>query len=158
MSAAFSFRPDKALRAALLLTLLMLLFCQDAWAQRRPAPQRKRPVRRAHAAPAPEPMRIETRVDRPASFPGLDRYLAINIQYPEAAREARAEGKAIVAFLVRTDGSVANVSIHRSSGYYWLDEEAMRVIRKMPQWRPAEVDGRFVSSSFLVPVNFELKE
>jgi protein TonB len=40
---------------------------------------------------------------------------------------------------------------------FGCDEEAMRVIRKMPQWRPGKQSGRAVRVKFNLPISFTLE-
>lgn len=96
-----------------------------------------------------------------ASFPGgmgeLINFLVNNVKYPEAAKEAGHEGKAVVHFIVRADGSLSDFSILKSSSWEELDEEALRVARSMPLWEPAvNESGEAVDMEFALPVNFKL--
>jgi protein TonB len=67
-------------------------------------------------------------------------------------------GVSIVAFTIDQTGRASNIRILKSSGNPILDGEAMRVIRKMPNWTPGKVNGRNVSVMQKVPVVFELGE
>lgn len=96
-----------------------------------------------------------------ASFPGgfeaLMNFLANNVKYPKAAKEAGHEGKAVVHFIVRADGSLSDFSILKSSSWEELDKEALRVARSMPLWEPAvNESGEAVDMEFALPVNFKL--
>ncbi|WP_222165458.1 energy transducer TonB [Edaphocola aurantiacus] len=75
-------------------------------------------------------------------FPGgtaaLQKYLGNEIRYPAYAREAEIEGKLIIAFVVTRQGTVTNARIIKGKELgHGLPEEALRVIKKMPVWRPA---------------------
>ena len=63
-------------------------------------------------------------------------FLMMNMKYPQAAVKAKQQGRAIVGFVVRKDGTVSDVHITKSAGYAVLDEEAMRVVKAMPAWEP----------------------
>lgn len=96
-----------------------------------------------------------------ASFPGgmgeLMNFLVNNVKYPEAAKAAGHEGKAVVKFTVHADGSLSDFSILKSSSWEELDEEALRVARSMPLWEPAvNENGEAVAMEFALPVNFKL--
>lgn len=96
-----------------------------------------------------------------ASFPGgmgeLINFLVNNVKYPEAAKAAGHEGKAVVHFIVRADGSLSDFSILKSSSWEELDEEALRVARSMPLWEPAvNENGEAVAMEFALPIDFKL--
>ncbi len=93
-------------------------------------------------------------------FPGgtdaLMKYLASNIKYPEDAKAAGKQGKVYLAFTVKSDGSIANVSVIRSAGHKSLDNEALRVVKAMPKWTPGTKDGKAVDIKYTLPVAFML--
>lgn len=96
-----------------------------------------------------------------ASFPGgfeaLMNFLVNNVKYPEAAKAAGHEGKAVVKFTVHADGSLSDFNILKSSSWEELDKEALRVARSMPLWEPAvNESGEAVDMEFALPVNFKL--
>lgn len=93
-------------------------------------------------------------------FPGGDKalvqFLDINLKYPEEAQKQKWEGKTLVAFTVNEDGSLTNVRILKSSQVV-LDAEALRVIKLMPKWSPATVNGMPKKEMMVLPVNFDMK-
>ncbi len=95
-----------------------------------------------------------------AEFPGgqkaLMDYMISNIKYPAEAKEKDIEGKVFVSFTVDADGKVSNVAIAKGANKL-LDDEAMRVVKSMPKWKPAVKDGKAVSSEMTLPVVFKLK-
>ena len=84
-------------------------------------------------------------------------FLMNNMKYPQAAVKAKQQGKAIVGFVVRKDGTVSDVHITKSAGYAVLDEEAMRVVKAMPAWEPGKQKGKPVDVKYNVPITFRLK-
>ena len=99
-------------------------------------------------------------VEQMPSFPGgltaLMNYLRTNTRYPAAAQKAGIEGRVIVFFIVEPNGSVSNVEIVRSVDTD-LDQEALRVVRQMPKWKPGKQDGSTVRVKFDLPIKFMLK-
>ena len=99
-------------------------------------------------------------VEEMPSFPGGDQkmmeFVAKNIKYPQIARETGVQGKVFVNFVVEPDGSVSNVKILRGIGG-GCDEEAMRVVKSMPKWKPGKQRGKPVRVSYNLPVNFRLQ-
>lgn len=84
-------------------------------------------------------------------------FLMMNMKYPQAAAKAKQQGRAVVGFVVRKDGTVSDVHITKSAGYAVLDEEAMRVVKSMPAWEPGKQKGKPVNVKYFVPITFRLK-
>ena len=84
-------------------------------------------------------------------------FLMMNMKYPQAAVKAKQQGRAVVGFVVRKDGTVSDVHITKSAGYAVLDEEAMRVVKSMPAWEPGKQKGKPVNVKYYVPITFRLK-
>ena len=107
----------------------------------------------------PDAGKIFIFVEEMPSFPGgeakLFEYLS-KIKYPAAARENGITGRVYVTFVVDKDGKIKDVKKQRGIGG-GCDEEAIRVITAMPDWKPGRQNGRNVSVQFNLPVNFNLK-
>ena len=84
-------------------------------------------------------------------------FLMNNMKYPQAAVKAKQQGKAVVGFVIRKDGTVSDVHITKSAGYAVLDEEAIRVVKAMPAWKPGKQKGEPVNVKYSVPITFKLK-
>ena len=99
-------------------------------------------------------------VEEMPAYPGGDQkmmeYIAKNIKYPQIARESGIQGRVFVGFVVEPDGSVSNVKLLRGIGG-GCDEEAMRVIKSMPKWKPGKQRGKAVRVSYQIPVMFRLQ-
>ena len=95
-------------------------------------------------------------------FPGgthaMYKYLADNTKYPDEAKAAGKDGKVIVQFVVRKDGSISDVSVVKSAGNVSLDKEAVRVISTMPKWNPGTQGGKAVNVQYTLPVAFKLSD
>ncbi len=107
-----------------------------------------------------EEEQIFTVVESMPEFPGgraaLMKYLAQNIKYPPYAKEAGIQGRVFINFVVETDGSITNVKVLRGIGG-GCDEEAVRVVKNMPKWKPGMQRGKPVRVSFNLPVKFTLQ-
>ena len=94
------------------------------------------------------------------AYPGGDQklmeFIAKGIKYPQIARETGIQGRVFVGFVVEPDGSVSNVKVLRGIGG-GCDEEAMRVVKSMPKWKPGKQRGKAVRVSYMLPVNFKLQ-
>lgn len=80
--------------------------------------------------------------------------LAKNIRYPMSAVENDQEGTAHINFTVSEEGVLEDFYIEKSTGYYILDNEAMRVIKLLPKWSPGLERCRPVRVSYTLPVTF----
>jgi TonB family protein len=102
---------------------------------------------------------IFTVVEESPHYPGggemMNKFLQENIQYPKAALEASIQGTVYMTFVVEKDGSITDVHVLRGIGG-GCDEEATRVIKRMPKWIPGKQRGKPVRVQFLMPINFKL--
>ena len=93
----------------------------------------------------------------PPSFPGgrdsLAAFLKENLHYPQSAIDDRIEGTVRVRFVVRPDGTISNANVTQSVDPR-LDEEALRVVRSMPNWKPSSKD---VNTPYYLPIRFSLE-
>ena len=98
-------------------------------------------------------------VEKQAEFPGgiqaLMQWLSMNVRYPEDAMKNDAQGRVIVKFVVNADGSISDPTVLKGVETS-LDKEAVRVVRAMPKWIPAENQGQKVASYFNLPIAFKL--
>lgn len=98
-------------------------------------------------------------VDEIASFPGgeepLKEWIGKNMLYPEQCQRENVQGMVVVSFIVEQDGSISDVKATRSP-HPALAEEAIRMIKSMPQWKPAIQTGKAVRSRFNLPIRFRL--
>ena len=104
---------------------------------------------------------VYSAVEKYPTFPGgsteFGKFLAANVKYPKAAREANIQGRVIASFIVEEDGSLSDIKIMRGIGY-GADEEAERVLKLSPKWNPGTQDGKPVRTAYSVPISFELAE
>lgn len=93
-------------------------------------------------------------------FPGgelaLRRFIANEIKYPQIASEKGIQGKVYVNFVVEADGSIGRYKIARGVDP-GLDQEALRVVSKLPRWKPGKQRGKAVPVSYTVPISFVLQ-
>ncbi len=98
-------------------------------------------------------------VDKNAEFPGgmdaLMKYISNSIKYPEPSFCGCIQGRVIVQFTVAKDGTIQQVKVIRGV-VPALDKEAIRIVKAMPKWKPAVLNGKPVPQRFVVPVLFRL--
>jgi protein TonB len=92
-------------------------------------------------------------------FPGgntkILEYINANLKYPINSSKAGIQGRVLVSFLVNEDGTVSDVKVLESVSDE-IDEEAVRVVRDMPQWSPALQDGVPITVKYQIPISFRL--
>lgn len=93
-----------------------------------------------------------------AQFPGGEKaffnFLARNVKYPTLALEAGKQGRVACLATIGKDGTIKEVEITKSVDPA-LDAEAIRVIKKMPKWEPAQLAGKAVE--YKIPLGFLFK-
>lgn len=96
-------------------------------------------------------------VDQWPEYPGglqeLVTFLSQNLVYPKELAETCLHGRTVVSFIVEKDGSLSNIEEFRSP-HHLLTEEAIRVVKMMPKWKPAMKDGEAVRVKMLLPISF----
>ena len=111
-------------------------------------------------APAPKDDEIFTVVEQQPEFQGgtaaMYAWLGKNIKYPAAAQRANISGKVFVSFTVNTDGSITDAQVLKGLGF-GTDEEAIRVVKSMPRWKPGKQSGRSVRVKYNLPISFQLE-
>ena len=98
---------------------------------------------------------VETQPEFPGGMAALLEFLRTNIKYPTICRENNIQGRVLVSFVVNKDGSISDLEVVKSVNPA-LDKEALRVMSKMPNWKPATQRGKTVRVKYTVPVNFRL--
>lgn len=95
-----------------------------------------------------------------AHFPGgevaMMRFIANNLSYPESAIKKNIQGRVLLSFFVKKDGSISNIKVEKSLTPN-LDNEAIACVKKMPKFVPALTkDNRPVESRIFLPFSFKL--
>ena len=94
-------------------------------------------------------------VDKEAEFSGdQEEWLAKNIQLSKATDGKGQSGRVGICLVVNEDGSVSGVRLKQGVNKT-LNEEALRLFRSMPRWKPAIIDGKPVKSLVLTSVSFK---
>lgn len=154
----------KTLFSLLLLALPLGLFAQDTLMPPKVGPKAEHNNHSSDdmgvGIPAAPPQDAFTVVDQMPEFPGgqdaLMKYLRDNLRYPEDAREMAIQGKVYLRFVVDETGQVTDVRVLRSVNSS-LDKESIRVVSRMPPWKPGTLNGKPVKVYYSLPINFKLQ-
>ncbi|MDB4924330.1 energy transducer TonB [Mucilaginibacter sp.] len=98
---------------------------------------------------------VEKQPDFPGGLEAFGRYLSKNIHYPAIDRENNVTGKVICQFVVERDGSLTDIKALRGPSQSTMDE-AIRVLKASPKWRPGIQNNRPVRVMYTVPISFTL--
>lgn len=87
-------------------------------------------------------------------------HIAKEVKYPATAKESGKQGTAYVNFIIKSDGSIADVTLIRGiKDAPELDEEAVRAVKTLDNfdWIPGTQKGKAVSVTYTLPVKFQLQ-
>lgn len=104
----------------------------------------------------PLPLKVVKKAEFPGGKDALTKYIKKNMIYPEKAKMENIQGRVYVKFTVNEYGKILNPHIIRSIDPL-IDNEAVRLIKEMPDWKPAKTKYFPVKSEEILPVVF-LKE
>jgi len=85
----------------------------------------------------------------------MQKHIGKNFRYPEIAQEMGVQGRVNVMFVIQKDGSIGNVRMRGPDKN--LEEEAARIIGKLPKMTPGKQRGRAVRVPFSIPITFKLQ-
>ena len=107
------------------------------------------------------PLNLNTIYDFPdvdAEFKGgavsYREYIWANFHYPEEALKYDDQGRIYLTFIVEIDGSITGVEVMRSGLTEALNNAALKLVRDMPNWSPAQMNGEFVRSRCRLPITY----
>ena len=104
--------------------------------------------------------KVFEKVEDMPEFPGGEQammdFVAKNVQYPKEAMEKGISGRVLVGFIVEKDGSICETEVVKGIGG-GCDEEAVRVVKAMPKWKPGKEKGKPVRVSYMMPFTFKLQ-
>ena len=110
-----------------------------------------------HVLGIPEDTTIYNNVEVMPSYPGdmteCYMFIARQMHYPEEAEEKGIEGRVLIRFVVEKDGRLTNFEVIETPDPL-LSDEALRVLKQMPQWIPAKNKGKDVRCRYSMPILF----
>ena len=89
----------------------------------------------------------------PGGMKALTSYIGQSLHYPDTSFKYGIVGTVLVEFIVEKDGSVSHVNV-KVPLFYDCDEEAVRIVKSMPKWNPAKIQGEPVRCYYQVPIVF----
>ncbi|RZL46499.1 MAG: energy transducer TonB [Pedobacter sp.] len=98
---------------------------------------------------------VEEFPEFPGGMAAWSKFIQKNLRYPYTAQENGVQGKVFVSFVIEKDGSVSDVSLVKGIGS-GCDEEALRVIKKSPLWKPGKQNNNKVRVRYNMPINYTI--
>jgi protein TonB len=99
---------------------------------------------------------VENQPEPEGGMTAFYKFIGENLKYPNLARRNNIEGRVFVKFVVEKDGSLTDVQVLKGIGG-GCDEEAVRVIKLAPKWKPGKQRGRPVRVQMILPIVFKLE-
>jgi protein TonB len=94
---------------------------------------------------------LEIKPEYKGGFNKFYEYIAKNYRTPDVPG---LKGKLLVSFVVEKDGSITDIKVLKDI-VYGTGEEAIRILKKCPNWTPAEQKGKKVRCTFMLPINIQ---
>lgn len=98
---------------------------------------------------------VEKKPQYPGGETALMKYVIDHIKYPESALAAGVQGRVIVQFVIKSDGSIGEVKVLRGKNEA-LDKEAVRVIKSLPKFTPGMMGDKPVNVWYTLPIMFRV--
>ena len=99
---------------------------------------------------------VEVQATYPGGEAALLAFIGKNLIYPQIALEQELQGKVILRFQVKADGSVGDIVIQKSLSRE-CDQAAKDVVKKLKRFIPAKQQGRPVPVWFTLPISFQIQ-
>ncbi|MBS1664031.1 MAG: energy transducer TonB [Bacteroidetes bacterium] len=125
-----------------------------------PAPAKKRgklSVKMPENATTATMATVQTMPEFPGGQNGLDNYVNNHIDYPQTAIDDNISGTVRVSFVVDENGKVTKAHVVGNKLGNGLDEQAIKVVSNMPDWKPGKVKGKNVKTRLELPIAFQVE-
>lgn len=91
----------------------------------------------------------------PGGVVAMQEFILSEVRYPDEARINGDIGEVLVGFTIDSQGALSGVRVLKSVSKA-LDEEAVRVVKKMRYWTPGKRNGKPVRAEMSIPINFKV--
>ena len=100
---------------------------------------------------------LEERPEYPGGMEKVIKYIQTHIQYPPTAISKQIQGRVWIESVINRNGKVVQPKVAYSV-HPLLDQEAVRIIRMMPDWKPGKLNGETVKVKYSFPVTFRIED
>ena len=103
---------------------------------------------------------VFTIVGTQPGFPGgqklMYKFISDSLIYPVEAKVSNSQGKVFMQFIVEKDGTISSITVYKDRVGHGAVEEAYRILKKMPLWKPGIKNGKTVRVLYTLPFEFKL--
>ena len=101
------------------------------------------------------------KVEQMPSFQGGDlmtfrNWVQSKVRYPQIAQENGISGRVLMSFVIEKDGSLTGIQVLQSPDRS-LSDEATRVLKQSPKWKPGKQRNQTVRVEYTLPVDFRIQ-
>ena len=101
------------------------------------------------------------KVEQMPSFQGGDlmtfrNWVFSKLRYPQIAQENGITGRVLLSFVIEKDGSLTNIQVLQTPDQS-LSDEAIRVFKTAPKWKPGKQGDKVVRVKYTVPIDFRIQ-
>ncbi len=93
---------------------------------------------------------VEVQPEFPGGLDKFYEFIGKNYKLPNI----QIGGKVITSFVIEKDGSVTDIKVLKDIGYN-TGNEAIKVLKKCPKWKPAMQNGRNVRCQYTLPITIQ---
>lgn len=97
---------------------------------------------------------IEVKPEFPGGIEKFHLYVSKRFNYSKEMKEVNLKGKVFAGFVVEKNGTITDVKILRDRGYD-SGNELLRILKGMPNWKPAVQNGKIVRCNYLIPITLD---
>ncbi|MBC7912646.1 MAG: energy transducer TonB [Pyrinomonadaceae bacterium] len=98
---------------------------------------------------------VESQPEFPGGQKELTKYIGTNLNYPALAKQNNIHGKVYLSFIIEKEGNLTDIKVKQGIGS-GCDEEALRILRGAPKWKPGMVSGAPVRTYYVLGITFQL--
>jgi len=104
------------------------------------------------------PILIEQEPEFTGGIKAMLKFIDRNLEYPQIALDSLIEGVVKIRFIVTAKGELINfmVVVSKEKIGFGLEEAAINVVKKMPNWKPGKQNGLEVPMTCTIPIKFSL--
>ncbi len=94
-----------------------------------------------------------TQPEFPGGMDSLKMFIHNNLKYPRQLMDSRTGGSVVIMFIVDKDGKIVDPVVMKGVNPD-VNEEALRIIKMMPDWKPGTNGGMPVNKQYILPIDF----
>ncbi|MEO1011658.1 MAG: M56 family metallopeptidase [Bacteroidota bacterium] len=86
----------------------------------------------------------------------MQKHISTHFRYPQEAQRQGVEGRVSVLLTIGEEGNITN--IRKRGPHFLLEDEAVRIMEKLPKMTPGKSKGKYVAVAYSIPIAFRLEQ